>query len=59
MNKFEEFTIAFGATILLNTDLIANAMEEITSNHNTLIVMADGREICVKETYIEVFERLQ
>jgi uncharacterized protein YlzI (FlbEa/FlbD family) len=59
MTKFEEFTISFGNTVLLNTDHILSAREHITTDFNTSIILITGTEYRVKESYIEVFERLQ
>jgi len=58
MNKFEEFTQGDGSLILLNTETITNVFERITETSNTFI-NTRTHGFAVKETYIEVFERLQ
>jgi hypothetical protein len=58
MNKFEEFTTRDGELILINTDTIFSVYEVITDRTNTVINTTHAR-YPVKETYIEVFERLQ
>jgi hypothetical protein len=56
MNKFEEFTRRTGQILLINTDRIVSVTED---THDGSLIETETDMYYIKESYIEVFERLQ